>query len=72
LRAEAAAQNIEPRMLGPVAAPMPKLRDNFRFHMLLYHTDQPALLEVVRTATDTLKAPEEVIWIVDVDPVDML
>ncbi len=59
-------------MLGPVAAPMPKLRGNFRFHILLYHTDQPALLEVVSAATATLKPPEEVLWIVDVDPVDML
>ena len=45
LRAAAAATNLEPRVLGPVAAPLPKLRGNFRFHMLLYHTDQPALLE---------------------------
>ena len=51
---------------------MPKLRGNFRFHMLLYHTDQPALLEVVQAATETLKAPAEVLWMVDVDPVDML
>ena len=59
-------------MLGPVAAPLPKLRGNFRFHMLLYHADQPALADLVRTATEGLKAPEEVLWIVDVDPLDML
>ncbi len=72
LRAAATSTNLGPRVLGPVAAPLPKLRGNFRFHMLLYHTDQPALLQLVRTAADGLKAPEEVVWIVDVDPVDML
>jgi primosomal protein N' (replication factor Y) len=72
LREAATSTNLAPRVLGPVAAPLPKLRGNFRFHLLLYHTDQPALRELVRTATDGLKAPEEVVWIVDVDPVDML
>jgi primosomal protein N' (replication factor Y) len=72
LRAAAAARRFEPRILGPVAAPLPKLRGHFRFHVLLYHTDQPALADLVRTATDGLKAPEKVLWIVDVDPLDML
>ena len=43
-REESRPPACRPRMLGPVAAPMPKLRGNFRFHMLLYHADQPALL----------------------------
>ncbi|MHB8863586.1 MAG: replication restart helicase PriA [Pirellulaceae bacterium] len=72
LRAEAHARNVAPRVLGPVAAPMPKLRGNFRFHILLYHADQPALREVVSAATEGLKAPEDVLWMVDVDPIDML
>jgi primosomal protein N' (replication factor Y) len=72
LREAAAIHHVDPRILGPVAAPLPKLRGNFRYHMLLYHADQPALLTVARTATEGLKGPEDVLWIVDVDPLDML
>ena len=68
----AAAAQLAPRVLGPVPAPLPKLRGNFRYHLLLSHRDQPALMQVVRQATDGLKAPADVLWIVDVDPLDML
>jgi primosomal protein N' (replication factor Y) len=72
LRAAAAARNCEPRVLGPVAAPLPKLRGHYRFHILLYYADQPTLRDIVRSATHDLKPPDEVLWMVDVDPVDML
>lgn len=72
LRATATARQVEPRILGPAAAPLPKLRGNFRFHVLLYHADQPALAGLVRAATEGLKPPADVLWTVDVDPLDML
>jgi primosomal protein N' (replication factor Y) len=72
LRQKAEGCDFEPRILGPVEAPIPKLRGHFRFHLLLYSPDQPLLLEVVRSGTDSLKPPDNVIWTVDVDPVDML
>ncbi len=72
LREAAAEQGVEPRILGPVAAPLPKLRGHFRYHLLLYHADQSALHRVARVATEGLQAPDNVLWIVDVDPVDML
>jgi primosomal protein N' (replication factor Y) (superfamily II helicase) len=72
LREAATRHNVPARMLGPVAAPLPKLRGHFRFHILLFHTDQPALLTVARQGTQDLKAPQDVLWIVDVDPLDML
>ena len=58
-------------MLGPVAAPMPKLRGNFRFQILCITPTQRAAGSGARGHRQ-LKAPEEVLWMVDVDPVDML
>ena len=60
------------RVLGPAAAPIPRLRGYYRFHVLLFHPDRALLLEVVRTVTAELKSPSEIIWTIDVDPVDML
>jgi primosomal protein N' (replication factor Y) len=72
LREEAERMGVEPRIMGPVAAPIPRLRGQYRFHVLLYHSQRHELLAIVRDATCALKAPEDVIWTVDVDPVDML
>ncbi len=71
-RQEAEQLQLTPRILGPVAAPIPRIRGHFRFHVLLYHTGHDELLQIVRSATQTLKSPQNVIWTVDVDPVDML
>ena len=72
LQPEASRLGDEGRILGPVAAPIPKLRGNFRFHILLYSRDNAALRDVVRTTVNRLKAPEGVVWVIDVDPLDML
>ncbi len=71
-RQEAERMEVTPRILGPVAAPIPRIRGNYRFHILLYHAQHDELLQIVRAATQALKAPQDVIWTVDVDPVDML
>ncbi len=60
------------RMLGPTAAPISKLRGKHRFHMLLLCPDGQLLRNLVREATKDLKPPDEVQWIADVDPLDML
>ena len=72
LREESAARQMEPRILGPHAAPIPKLRGHFRYQILVYFLDATLLREAVRAATEQLKAPDEVLWMVDVDPLDML
>ena len=72
LREAASARQMEPRILGPVAAPIPKLRGHFRFQILVYFPDATLLREAVQAATEQLKAPDEVLWMVDVDPLDML
>ncbi|MBM4092884.1 MAG: primosomal protein N', partial [Planctomycetes bacterium] len=68
MRQQAAHRGVEGRILGPVIAPIPKLRGNHRFHILLYHTDGQSLRDLVRAAVPDLKPPEGIHWIVDVDP----
>jgi primosomal protein N' (replication factor Y) len=60
------------RILGPAPAPIAKVRGKFRFHVLLVGRGEPPLQDLVVAATDGLKAPEDVLWIADVDPLDML
>lgn len=60
------------RVLGPAEAPIAKLRGKFRFHLLLQCADGAALRKLVRDTTAELKTPDDVQWIVDVDPLDML
>ncbi len=63
---------ISPRVLGPAAAPIPRIRGQYRFHILVYHAQRLELLALVRDATSQLKAPADVIWTADLDPIDML
>jgi primosomal protein N' (replication factor Y) len=60
------------RILGPAPAPMSKLRGSYRYQIQMHSTAGALLRDVVRRATSELKAPEEVAWIVDVDPLDMM
>src|SRR5262249_44484717 len=60
------------RVLGPATCPFAKLRGNFRFQIHLQGADGDQLRAAIRTASADLKPPENVQWIVDVDPWDML
>ncbi|MCL2349594.1 MAG: primosomal protein N', partial [Planctomycetaceae bacterium] len=60
------------RVLGPAPAPFAKLRGNFRFHIHIHATDPDRMKTVIRLATHSLKPPDETLWIVDIDPLDML
>jgi primosomal protein N' len=51
---------------------MAKLRDKFRFQLQLQSADGELLRQVVRTVTRDLKPPDDVAWIADVDPIDMM
>ncbi len=73
LLAQAARRREQtPRMMGPTPAPIPRLRGHFRFHILLYDANQGELSALVEAATGALKSPENVVWTIDVDPVDMM
>ena len=58
--------------LGASAAPIAKIRGKFRFHILLQGPCGNALRAAVRRATSDVKTPDQLQWIVDVDPIDML
>jgi primosomal protein N' (replication factor Y) len=60
------------RVLGPAPAPMAKLRGQYRYQIQLQAVDGDLLRTVVRAATADLKAPEGLVWTVDVDPWDMM
>jgi primosomal protein N' (replication factor Y) len=60
------------RILGPAEAPIAKLRGKFRHHILLHGPQHDQLRQVVSRATKDIKTPEEIQWIIDVDPQAML
>ena len=62
----------EIRVLGPAPAPIARLRDRFRWHLQMHGPDGDSLRAIVARATVGLKTPDNVAWIIDVDPVDML
>lgn len=66
------AAGVPTKLLGPAPAPIARLRGLHRFHLQLQSTDAAGLHAAVHTTTAELKPPEDVQWIVDVDPLDML
>ena len=75
-RLEAARQSLgaEVRLLGPAPPPIAKLRGKYRFHLLLQSLDPLQLGATIRSATKTFKIPEkdDVQYVIDIDPLDML
>jgi primosomal protein N' (replication factor Y) len=70
---EAAMSATSPiRVLGPAPAPIAKLRGQFRYQLQLHSADGQLLRDTVRRSTTGLKLPDEVLWIADVDPLDMM
>lgn len=72
LRAALKLAGLELRLLGPAPCPIAKLRGKFRFHILLASADGAGLRRAMREQLPLLEAPDEVQWVVDVDPVDLL
>jgi primosomal protein N' (replication factor Y) len=71
LRQEATALPLI-RVLGPAPAPISRLRDRFRWHLQVHGPDGVGLRALVARATAGLRTPDDVAWVIDVDPVDML
>jgi primosomal protein N' (replication factor Y) (superfamily II helicase) len=72
LRGELEKIGAEARVLGPAPAPIAKLRGNHRFQIQVQGPHGQPLRTAVRAAGDALKPPDDVLWIADVDPLDML
>jgi primosomal protein N' (replication factor Y) len=60
------------RLLGPAPAPIARIRGLHRFHLQVQGPHLDVLRTAVRTATTDLAPPEDVQWIVDVDPLEMM
>jgi primosomal protein N' (replication factor Y) len=73
-RLEAALKEGEAdaRVLGPAPCPFARLRGKYRFQIQTQGADGERLRAAVAAATADLEPPDDVQWIVDVDPVDML
>ncbi len=72
LRAANETAGGDVRILGPAPAPIAKLQGKFRFHALLQGRDLGAMRALVHEATDGIKPPGEVQWVIDVDPLNLL
>lgn len=75
-RLDAARKQLgyEVRILGPAPPPISKLRGKYRFHILLQSTNAGHLGNTIRKATEafTIAEKDDVQYVVDIDPMDML
>lgn len=73
-RLEAALKSSETdaRVLGPAPCPFARLRGKYRFQIQTQGLDGDKVRAAAAAATADLEPPDEVQWIIDVDPVDML
>lgn len=60
------------RVVGPAPCTLPKLREFFRFHIMIKAATIESLHTSLEPLSGKLKLPEKVQWIVDIDPVDMM
>jgi len=60
------------RVLGPAPPPISKLRGHYRFHAMLISKDAAALNAVLARLQSTTKPSGENLYLIDIDPIDML
>ncbi len=60
------------QILGPVACPLARLRNKYRWHLALRCPHKDDLLRLLRTALDTLSPTERSGLSLDIDPLSML
>lgn len=71
-RVEAQRTGGAVRVLGPALPPIPKLRGHYRYHCMLVSKDAASLHAVLVKVQNTTKPPEGTLYLIDVDPIDML
>ncbi|HND53026.1 MAG TPA: primosomal protein N', partial [Pirellulaceae bacterium] len=72
LRGALEAAGVTARILGPAPCPIERLRGKSRFHTLIQSADSDGLRAVLRSALATLDQPDNLQWLVDIDPLEML
>ena len=65
-------QGTAARCLGPAVAPITKIRNKFRYHMLIQSTDLDGIRQAIRAAHEAVPAAKDVQWIIDIDATSML
>jgi primosomal protein N' (replication factor Y) len=60
------------RMLGPAPAPITKVRDKYRYHLLLLCENITVIRQVIARVYEEQKPPTDIQWVVDVDPQNLL
>jgi primosomal protein N' (replication factor Y) (superfamily II helicase) len=60
------------RLVGPAPAPIAKLRGKHRFHFLITAPELDLIRQAVRLGEKELDVPNDIQWVADVDPLDML
>lgn len=60
------------RVLGPVPAPIARLRGKHRFHVLANAPGGDALRAAVLSVSRNVTPPDEVHWVADIDPLGMM
>jgi primosomal protein N' (replication factor Y) (superfamily II helicase) len=75
--AHSVADFLRPRLaettilLGPVASPIPRIKDRFRFQIMLKYRDEPRLSDLLAQAVDVFEEgnkQQKVLMTIDVDP----
>jgi primosomal protein N' (replication factor Y) len=71
---QSAAQQagLDLSLMGPAAAPVEKLRGKFRFHFLIQFVNNVPLQPLLRSVAESVGPIDDVQWIIDVDPLDMM
>ncbi len=60
------------KILGPAPAAIAKLKTYYRFHLHLFSVDGESMRRAVQSVALSIKPPDGVQWMIDVDPIDML
>jgi primosomal protein N' (replication factor Y) len=64
--------SADSRVLGPAPCPFARLKGKYRFQIQAQGVDGEKIRAAVAAVTVGLEPPDDVQWIVDVDPVNML
>ncbi len=72
LRVEIAKSSVAVRVLGPALPPIPKLRGHYRYHVMMVTQDPAAMHLVLSKVQAATKPAEGILYLIDIDPVDML
>lgn len=60
------------RVIGPAPCPIAKLRNHYRYHLLVQGLDRQPLQSLISSVIERLSPSETVQWVVDIDPLDLL